>query len=237
MFSSITPLSSMIGQAPGPAADPDEALVDAWVNRGDADAFAGLVGLHQLYVFRLALSVLGPGFEADAEDVAQEAFIRVAERLQGFRGECRFRTWLHRLALNLALDRRRRSRWSRPHLDLEALERRAAVEGGDDPFTAAADAERALALHRCLDTLPESLRTAIHLRYWLDLTIDDIARILRLPIGTVKSHLHRGRTLLFRAMDAKGLGRGRGVPGGHVLARPPSLDALGRPRVCLEAQP
>ncbi len=204
VFEAITPLSPVAGRD-AKTADPDEALVNACVNRGDPAAFAERVGLHQAYVFRLALSVLGPGFEADAEDIAQEAFLRVAERLQGFRGECRFRTWLHRLVLNLALDRRRRARWRRPHVDLAVLERLPAAGGEDDPFTSAAGAETARLVAECLDDLPDSLRSVIHLRYWLELQMDDIAADLRLPLGTVKSKLHRGRALLLQAMEARGL--------------------------------
>jgi len=235
MFETLAPPSST-GSIPK-AADPDEALVDAWVTRGDSSALAQLVSLHQTYVFRVALSVLGPGFEADAEDVAQEAFIRAAERLQGFRSECRFRTWLHRLTLNLALDRRRRSRWRRPHLDLAVLERRPASDARDDPFTSAADAERTRALRECLDALPDSVRSAIHLRYWLDLAVEDIAATLMLPLGTVKSHLHRGRTLLFRAMLARGLGPDRRMSRPRTLAHPAPVGALGRPRICFETRP
>lgn len=185
--------------------DPDEVLVDAWVSRGDPIAFARLVELHQAYVFRLALSILGPGFQADAEDVAQEVFLHVARRLDGFRRESRFRTWLHRLALNAALDRRRRPRWRRPHVDAEVLERLATADCADDPFVSSAVAERNRAVSECLAALPYSLRRVIHLRYWLGLTTDEIAATLQIPAGTVKSHLHRGRRVLFRALQAKGL--------------------------------
>jgi RNA polymerase sigma-70 factor, ECF subfamily len=236
VFETYAPLPPTVVRVRHEPADPDQALVDAWVNRGDADALAELVRLHQAYVFRLALSVLGPGFEADAEDVAQEAFIRAAERLQGFRGECRFLTWLHRLTLNLALDRRRRARWSRPHLDLEVLERRADRTRERDPFTVAAEAERARRLHRCLDGLPESLRSVIHLRYWLDLPIEEIAATLRIPLGTVKSHLHRGRTLLLRAMDATGPGRRRLVPGAPRPERRATAAPLTPPPGGMEAR-
>lgn len=196
--------------APGANAaspDPDQALVEAWVSRGDPLAFARLVGLHQACVFRLALSVLGPGYEADAEDVAQEVFFQVARRLHGFRGESKFRTWLHRLALNLALDRRRRSRWRKPHVDAEILERRPTANRSDDPFLSSAAAERARAVSECLATLPDSLRRVIHLRYWLGLTTDEISAVLQMPAGTVKSHLHRGRRILFHVLQAKGLSR------------------------------
>lgn len=218
MFDTCTPLPSAATRLHRAPEDPDQALVDAWANRGDAHALEELVRLHWKYVFRLGLSVLGPGFAADAEDVAQETFIRVAERLHEFRGDCRFQTWLHRLALNLALDRRRRPRWCRPHLDLEVLDRRPDSESGRDPFATADEAERARRLHHCLDGLPESLRDIIHLRYWLDLPIEQIAETLGLPVGTVKSNLHRGRTLLLRAMDATGP-RGRHVPGLHRRER------------------
>lgn len=185
--------------------DPDEAMVEAWVSRGDPIAFARLVEIHQAYVFRLALSVLGPGFQADAEDVAQEVFLLVARRLPGFRRESRFRTWLHRLALNVALDRRRRPRWRKPHVDAEILERWPAAGSSDDPFTSSAVAERNHAVSECVAALPYPLRRVIHLRYWLGLTTEEISATLQIPAGTVKSHLHRGRRTLFHALQAKGL--------------------------------
>ncbi len=189
-------------------------------------------------MFRVALSVLGPGFEADAEDVAQETFIRPAERLQGFRGECRIRTWLHRLALNLALDCRRRARWRLPHLDLTVLERRLTAEGKDELFTSAADAERARTLHECVDALPDSLRSVIHLRYWLDYTIEDIATTLR------SSHWH-GQVAPAPEPHAPDPGpwtQGSSVPfdrvpGGRRAADPVAAGPLSRPQVCLEARP
>jgi RNA polymerase sigma-70 factor (ECF subfamily) len=231
MFETFSPLSSMPGTA-AKLADPDGTLVGAWVERADPAAFEELVRLHQVYVFRLALSVLGPGWEADAEDVVQETFMRAATRLQNFRGDSRFRTWLHRLALNLALDRRRRSRWRLPHVDIEVLERRPGAPAVDDPFTSAADGERARALHECVDRLPDSLRSVIHMRYWLDLTIEDIAATLGLPIGTVKSHLHRGRTLLCQAMKERGLGRAGRLTGTPSDANVAPAGTLDRPRLC-----
>jgi len=200
-----TPLPSSLSTRPARHPDPDDDLVDAWVSHADQRAFARLVERHQGYVFRLALSVLGPGFEADAEDVAQEVFIRVAGRLQEFRGDSAFRTWLHRLAFNMAVDRRRRPRWRKPHVDPAVLDRRPATGQGDDPFVAAEASERSRAIRCCLDSLPDSLRSVIHLRYWMDLQVEDIAEVLQVPLGTVKSHLHRGRQLLCRAMRAKGL--------------------------------
>jgi len=215
------------------------------VNNADSAAFERLVGLHQAYVFRLALSVLGPGYEGDAEDVAQEVFIRVAGHLHEFRGESRFRTWLHRLTLNLAVDRRRRPRWRKPHLDPAILDRCPTTDRGDDPFLTAEAAERTRAMQGCLETLPDSLRSVIHLRYWMDLQVDDIAATLQIPLGTVKSHLHRGRDLLFRAMQARGLAaegpRGRRRPGSEmrVSAAPaasPARHGRAGERACAASQ-
>jgi RNA polymerase sigma-70 factor, ECF subfamily len=233
VFETLSPSSSAL--TPARIVDPDEALVDAWVSTGDPAAFAGLVALHQGYVLRLALSVLGPGFEADAEDVAQEVFVRVAARLRDFRGDSRFRTWLHRLAVNLALDRRRRPRWRKPHLDASVLDNRPCDDRGSGPFDSAEAAERTRAVSECLEALPAGLRTVIHLRYWLDLTVEEIAEALQIPLGTVKSHLHRGRKLLFHAMQAKGLGReGARSCAARSAGLPSCSVARGRaPRRCL----
>jgi len=187
------------------AADADRALVNACLEGADKTAFATLVGRHQDYVFRLALSVLGPGGEGDAQDVTQDVFIRVAARLRDFRGDSSFRAWLRRVALNLALDRRRRARWRKPHVDAAILEERPATSRQDDPFQAADAAETRRAVGRCLDALPDATRTVIHLHYWLDLSVAEIAEMLQVPVGTVKCTLHRGRKLLYRVMKARGL--------------------------------
>lgn len=210
--------------APRPRSqDTDWELVERWVSRGDVAAFERLVELHQAYVFRIALSVLGPGFEPDAQDVAQEVFVRAAGQLQHFRGDSRLRTWLHRLAINTALNCRRRPRWRKPHVDATVLERRPSSACGDDPYLSTAAAERRRAVHEALDALPDSVRTVIHLHYWLDLSVDAIASALRMPVGTVKSHLHRGRKMLFKAMKAAGvisdvLPKTRCVPSGLVAS-------------------
>lgn len=186
-------------------ADTDAALAAAFVGRGDRAAFARLVERHQAYVFRLAVSVLGIGGEGDAEDVAQEVFIRLAGHLQDFRGESTFRTWLRRLALNLAIDRRRRARWRKPHVDAAVLDDRLTTDAADDPYLSAEAAERRRTVGQCLDALPDAARSVIHLHYWLDLSVDEIARMLHVPSGTVKSHLHRGRKLLSQVMKVRGL--------------------------------
>jgi len=185
--------------------DADALLVQACVQRGDQAAFAALVARYQDYVFRLAVSVLGVGGEGDAQDVTQDVFIRVADHLREFRGDSAFRTWLRRLALNLAVDRRRRARWHKPHVDGAVLDERPTTDRADDPFASAEAAERRRAVGACLDVLPDAARTVIHLHYWLDLSVEEIAATLQVPAGTVKSTLHRGRKLLHHAMKVRGL--------------------------------
>jgi RNA polymerase sigma-70 factor, ECF subfamily len=185
--------------------DADALLVEACVQRGDQAAFATLVARHQDYVFRLAVSVLGVGGEGDAQDVTQDVFIRVADRLREFRGDSAFRTWLCRLTLNLAVDRRRRARWRKPHVDSVVLDERPTTDRADDPFASAEEAERRRVVVACLDALPDAMRKVIHLHYWLDLSVEEIASTLQVPAGTVKSTLHRGRKLLYHAMRVRGL--------------------------------
>jgi RNA polymerase sigma-70 factor (ECF subfamily) len=195
----------MAEAAPLQAADADMALVDACVTRGDQEAFATLVGRYQKWVFRLALAVLGTGGVGDAQDITQEVFVRLAAHLKDFRGDSTFRTWLRRLAVNLAIDRRRHARWRKPHVSLNALDERRATARGDDPYRSAEAAERTKAVARCLGVLPDEMRSVIHLHYWMDLPAEEIAVALQIPTGTVKSRLHRGRKLLHHAMKAKGL--------------------------------
>jgi RNA polymerase sigma-70 factor (ECF subfamily) len=187
--------------------DADGALVDAWVNEDDDRAFATLVRRYQGYVFSLALSVLGPGGEGDAQDVAQEVFMRVAQHLRSFRGESSFRTWLHRLALNLALDRRRRTPRAKCRVDPAVLEHRPSTCGADDPFSTVEAVERRRSIGDCVEALPDATRSVIHLHYWLELSVDEIATMLHVAPGTVKSQLHRGRKLLYRAMCQRGVRR------------------------------
>jgi len=191
--------------APGQTADADMALVEACVTHGDQAAFATLVERYQKWVFWLALAVLGPGGVGDAQDITQEVFVRLAAHLKDFRGESTFRTWLRRLAVNLAIDRRRHARWRKPHVSLSALDERRATDRGDDPYRLAEAAERTREVARCLEVLPNEMRSVIHLHYWMELPAEEIAVALQIPTGTVKSRLHRGRKLLYHAMHARGL--------------------------------
>lgn len=187
------------------APDEDMALVDAWLRDADDAAFEALVARYRRFVFRIALGVIGAGGRQEAEDVTQEVFLRLVVHLKDFRGDSTFRTWLRHLTMNLAIDRRRLARWRKPHVSLGTLDQRQSTVGTGDPFRSAAAAEERRVVRQCLQDLPDGMRRVIHLRYWLDLSADEIAATQQIPNGTVKSRLHRGRRLLHDAMQAKGL--------------------------------
>lgn len=166
-----------------------------------AGGFDDLVARHRDRVFRVALSVLGPGAEADAEDVAQEAFVRAYRRLASFRGESRIGTWLYRVAFNLAVDHRRRTGRRGAEIGGEALD--ALPAPGGDPHRVARDGESTRLVRRLLDTLPEAQRAALHLHYWMGHTVAEIAELLDVAEGTVKSYLHRGRERLRAELEGE----------------------------------
>jgi RNA polymerase sigma-70 factor (ECF subfamily) len=159
--------------------------------QGDEAAFEQLVLRHQRYVFNLAYRVLGDYTEA--EDMAQEAFVRVWRGLSGFRGQARFTTWLYRIVHNLCLNRL-------PGLQRELLQTEPLEEVLADPGPSPADLfavrEQMAFLHAQLDRLPEKYRLVLTLRYLQHLSYDEIAAALEMPMGTVKTHIHRARRLL-----------------------------------------
>jgi RNA polymerase sigma-70 factor, ECF subfamily len=172
------------------------ALVDGFLSRGAEDCFEGLVDRYKDRVFRLAASVMGPGFSADAEDITQEVFIQVFRKLSTFRRESSFATWLYRIAYNQALERRRKARFRIPHQGEKALNAMVAPAEQNDPVEAAVKGQRNRAVLKSLDALDEPHRTAIYLHYWMKCTVSDIAESLGTRPGTVKSYLYRGRKRL-----------------------------------------
>ena len=181
--------------------DPDSRLV-ARARDGDEDAFAELFRGHSDRVFRLALSILGRGFEAEAEDVAQEVFVKVHNSLGSFRGDAKVSSWIYRITFNQALNVKARARHHRPHLDESALSGAAAAEPG--PHAQLETAQRDRALADCIQGLPEVYQSALHLYYWLGASVGDVAALLDVPENTVKSYLHRARQLLDGMLKERG---------------------------------
>ena len=180
----------------------DEAIVADYLSTRDPDLFRLVVERHQGRVFRLVASILGPFADLDAEEVTQEVFVRVHERLESFRGESRFSTWLHRLAYNRAIELRRRARLRFEHVPCEDVPAPAAPGG---PHEAALESERVRAVGRLVEELPDVYRTVVHMHYWMDESVEEIAATLDVPTGTVKSYLARARARLRERARARGI--------------------------------
>lgn len=176
--------------------DPDRALVAAAV-AGDRDAFEALVRRHQTRIVNYATAIVHD--PADAEDVAQETFVRAWRSLTRFRGDSSFKTWLYAIATNAArtgLERRAR----RNRLEDESLDDEAAPLAAGDVPAGGPDAEAALvrreSIDRALAALPPDLRAAVVLRDVEGLDYKEIAAATGAPMGTVESRIFRARRRL-----------------------------------------
>lgn len=178
------------------------------LRRRDEDAFSELVEQHKHMVFGVSYRLLGD--REEAEDLAQDVFVTVFKRLDGFRGESSLRTWIYTIALNLSRNRLR-ARDQRRYREHQSLEEHGDAlqlatdprpeSLGDDP-TRGVDREEALvALHRALDALAPEAREVLVLRDLDELAYEDIAALLELPVGTVKSRIFRARAALRQLME------------------------------------
>lgn len=181
--------------------DNDAQLV-ARAQCGDQKAFAELMRSYQDRVFRLALSILGRELVPEAEDVAQEVFLKIHRSLQSFRGEAQFSSWIYRITFNHAVNAKERARFRRPHVDETVLHQVAA--SGPGPDKQAEAEQRDKILEECMQTLPELYQSALRQYYWLGLGVGEIAELLGVPENTVKSYLHRARKLLHGMLKERG---------------------------------
>jgi RNA polymerase sigma-70 factor, ECF subfamily len=181
----------------------DESLLEQ-ARQGDSAAFTLLVERHQDELYTMALRLLG--VPADAADVVQETFLRAYMNLPRLRA-LSVRGWLYRVAVNASRDVQRRA-VRRPAGPLEDGEGKVLDLPSPDvgPEAAAESRERLAAIQAALQALPEDYRVAVVLRDVNDLSYEEIAVALRVPLGTVKSRLSRARTQLAGALrDASGL--------------------------------
>jgi RNA polymerase sigma-70 factor (ECF subfamily) len=163
----------------------------ARAQRGDDAAFEQLVHRHQRYVFNVAYRVLRD--VPEAEDITQEAFVRAWRGLQGFRGHAKFTTWIYRIVYNLCLNRLPGLR--RELLQVESVEE-AQLNSAPTPPELFEVEEQLDFLHAQLDQLSEKYRLVLTLRYLQGLSYEEISTTLNLPMGTVKTHIHRARGIL-----------------------------------------
>jgi len=171
----------------------DEKVVARFLETGDRAMFGILVERYQDRVFRLVASVLGPYSGADAEEVCQEVFLRLYRKIRQFTGQAGFGTWLYRIAYNLAIDWKRRARFKLPHVSVEEIRSLAA---SSDPLEDVLAKETKDLVALAMEDLPDLYRTALYMFYWQERPVEEIAELLGIPEGTVKSQLFRARNLL-----------------------------------------
>jgi len=181
---------------------PDEWLVERCCESADDGAFAELVRRYRGPVFRLAVSILGQEFAAEAEDVAQDVMLRVHHSLRSFRGEAKFGSWIYRVSFNHALTVKARARYRAPHVSDQVLATTPSQDRG--PYDRLQDEGRQRAVLACVGELPEVYQSALRLYYWLGASVSEIAAMLEVPENTVKSYLHRARRLLHAMLAERG---------------------------------
>lgn len=179
----------------------DQQLVQR-VQKGDKSAFDLLVLKYQHRVLKLVGRFVSDA--AEAEDVAQEAFIKAYRALPAFRGDSAFYTWLYRIAINtaknaLVSNRRRPVDFDLDMQDPDQYERHARLKEADTPEGVLLTDEIRVVVEKALEQLPEDLRTAIVLRELEGLSYEEIAEAMDCPVGTVRSRIFRAR----EAIDKK----------------------------------
>jgi RNA polymerase sigma-70 factor, ECF subfamily len=167
----------------------DDAALLAQLRAGDGPAFETLVTTYQHRVFGVALRMLGS--RAEAEDIAQETFLRAHRALGEFRGEARLGTWLYAIASRLCLNRLASAPRRHEQSDEAAVLRHAAESA--DAGAVLEQRELAAALHDAIAALPEERRIVVVLRDLEGLDYEEIAEVLGLPLNTVRTRLHRAR--------------------------------------------
>lgn len=169
--------------------------------KGNEDAFAQLVQLHQRRVFNLVYRMLQDYEEAN--EMTQEAFLAAWQGLPSFRGDARFSTWLYRIAYNCCLKQlevRKRDHALQLAIQAEQTLAQSSFEECTDAELDAQDRQQFVRLQ--LSLLPAKYRVVLVLRHLQEMTYEEIAEILAMPVGTIKTHLFRARNLLKDRMEA-----------------------------------
>lgn len=184
----------------------EEAAFVAELQAGSEEAFAYLLAVHQNPVFNLIAHIVENG--ADAADVLQDVFLKIFKGIRHFQGQSSLKTWIYRIAVHEASNHRRS--WLRRHLrepfsldespqDAEVVFAEAQARS-ETPYQALEQAERQTLLERALASLAQPYRTVVVLREIEGLSYEEIAQVVGVAEGTVKSRLVRGRELLRRKL-------------------------------------
>lgn len=172
---------------------PDQTLIDSCL-AGRRDAFGQLVERYQNRLFHSLLHLLGSA--EDAQDAAQDAFVHAFEKLGTYRGQSQFYSWLFRIAFNTAVSAKRKTR--RMSVSLEARRDASGLEPSDgnpaaEPSFAMDVSDRQRLVRQALSELSDEFRTALVLKEIDGMSYDEIADLVQVPLGTVRSRIHRAR--------------------------------------------
>lgn len=177
---------------------------------GDRRAFEELVDMYKDKIYHLAYRMLGQS--AEAEDVVQETFLRVYMNLDRYDENQKFSTWIYRIGTNLCIDRLRKRK---PNYSLDA--EMPDGEGSDwysmlpsdqdTPEEELVLSEMQQQIRKAIDTLPEKYKSVVILRYLHDMSLQEIGDVLKMPVTTVKTRVHRGREYLRKKLEPEFGGR------------------------------
>jgi RNA polymerase sigma-70 factor, ECF subfamily len=187
------------------ALSPDDARLLRGLRAGIEAAYEELIDRYQQPVFGMVYRLLGN--QSDSCDVVQEVFVKVFRGVSSFREKSSLRTWIYRIAVNEAHNHRRwfsrHTRWEVTMADEEQESRLfdSTADPGPSPFECAASNETRLLIEEALERINPVFRTAVVLRDIEDLSYEEIADILQISMGTVKSRILRGREALRRELN------------------------------------
>jgi RNA polymerase sigma-70 factor (ECF subfamily) len=215
----------------------EEAAIIAELQAGSEDAYTWLVAHYHTTVYSLVHRVLSD--PADATDTTQEVFLKVFRGIKRFNGQSSLKTWIYRIALHEASNRRRwwfrhqsREISMEPSVpDMEFSEggsgglKDTFVDGGESPFDSVVHAEIRAQVARAVRDVPEPYRTALVLRDLQELSYEEIAEVTATALGTVKSRLTRGREALRQRLSAYIEATGAGM--GLTAAKSPAQARVG----------
>ena len=176
---------------------PEPTLITKSIS-GDSTAFGELVRRNQNDVFNVCYRLTGN--RQDAEDMAQEAFIRAHKKLHTFSTEYPFGPWIRRIAANICLNELKKHYRKTEQIDTNDHEWRFS-EKTPGPAATAENRAQAVTIKKAILSLPPTYRTVIELRHYQDLSYKEIAQTLNIPLEHVKSHLFRARKKLARILE------------------------------------
>jgi RNA polymerase sigma-70 factor, ECF subfamily len=181
-----------------------EARLAKLSRNGDRQAFEELVDMYKDKIYHLGYRMLGNSGEA--EDVVQDTFLRVYTNLDRYDENQKFSTWIYRIATNLCIDRLRKRK---PNYSLDAempdgegadwYSMLPADQGTPEEETVLSETQHQI--RKAIDTLPEKYKSVVILRYLHDLSLQEIGDVLKMPVTTVKTRVHRGREFLRKKLE------------------------------------